>query len=272
MKNLLYLFLVGTTAVTACKSETPKNAEVIPELGAVEEETNVQIEIKAIEYDSTNASDENLQIDNDLITISSGGTWLEYEVAVRVPGRYKFEVTGAGKGAKIWMEDYVDNKDGRTYNITGGLALNGGTEETVSVDGSPLNSGLHKMRLHVEDAGATFSSFKFSLIKELVITPKSMVQNMNGEEWDLVWSDEFEEDTTVDTSKWTFDIGNWGWGNNELQYYTVGENATIEDGNLVIEARLQKDGSWTSTRLTTREKTSGINTRSSRVWFSVWIS
>ncbi len=57
--------------------------------------------------------------------------------------------------------------------------------------------------------------------------------------YSLVWSDEFNG-TSIDTSKWNFEIGNgeWGWGNNELQYYTGRtENARIENGNLVIEAR-----------------------------------
>jgi beta-glucanase (GH16 family) len=56
-----------------------------------------------------------------------------------------------------------------------------------------------------------------------------------------------------------FDFGNWGWGNNELQYYTENrsENARIEDGILVIEARKNDMGQdWTSTRMTTRGKVS----------------
>ncbi|MFN3940980.1 MAG: family 16 glycosylhydrolase, partial [Chitinophagales bacterium] len=64
---------------------------------------------------------------------------------------------------------------------------------------------------------------------------------------------------TIDENKWTYDVGNWGWGNNELQYYTVKrkENARIENGNLIIEARKNDFGyPWTSARLTTREKVS----------------
>jgi beta-glucanase (GH16 family) len=52
----------------------------------------------------------------------------------------------------------------------------------------------------------------------------------------LVWSDEFDGDT-VNTDNWGFDIGNGdnGWGNGELQYYRE-ENASVEDGLLIIEA------------------------------------
>ena len=72
----------------------------------------------------------------------------------------------------------------------------------------------------------------------------------------LVWSDEFDGDT-IDESKWNFEIGNgnWGWGNGEHQYYRQ-ENASIEDGKLVIEARNENFGGfdYTSTRMQTRNK------------------
>jgi beta-glucanase (GH16 family) len=76
-------------------------------------------------------------------------------------------------------------------------------------------------------------------------------------EWELVWSDEFDGDS-IDTSVWTYDIGTGsdGWGNRELQYYTDrSENAYIENGNLVIEARQESfEGSaYTSARLKTEE-------------------
>ena len=55
----------------------------------------------------------------------------------------------------------------------------------------------------------------------------------------LVWSDEFDG-PEINSNNWTFEIGtgNWGWGNNELQYYQE-ENTSIIDGNLVVEARRQ---------------------------------
>jgi hypothetical protein len=36
----------------------------------------------------------------------------------------------------------------------------------------------------------------------------------------LVWSDEFNYTGLPDPTKWNYDVGGWGWGNNELQYYT----------------------------------------------------
>jgi beta-glucanase (GH16 family) len=77
----------------------------------------------------------------------------------------------------------------------------------------------------------------------------------------LVWSDEFSSanGSQPDSSKWIYDIGGDGWGNQELEYYTNRpQNAWIENGNLVITAKQENykgsDGvtrSYTSARLKT---------------------
>ena len=41
----------------------------------------------------------------------------------------------------------------------------------------------------------------------------------------LVWSDEFD---TINTSNWTHEVGGGGWGNNELEYYTPGQNVFVQ--------------------------------------------
>lgn len=60
--------------------------------------------------------------------------------------------------------------------------------------------------------------------------------------YDKVFSDEFDG-TTVDSSKWRFDTHRnaQGWHNQERQYYSAGrsENARVEDGRLIIEARAE---------------------------------
>ncbi len=74
----------------------------------------------------------------------------------------------------------------------------------------------------------------------------------------LVWNDEFEYSGLPASDKWGYDVGGDGWGNNELQYYTEAraENARVENGNLIIEARKEQYGSneYTSARLVTRHK------------------
>ncbi len=55
--------------------------------------------------------------------------------------------------------------------------------------------------------------------------------------WQLVWSDEFDYTGLPDQRKWSYEEG--FVRNKEPQYYTAGrpENARVENGNLVIEAR-----------------------------------
>ena len=55
----------------------------------------------------------------------------------------------------------------------------------------------------------------------------------------LVWSDEFSSanGSAPDSTKWTYDLGGGGWGNQELQSYTSRpQNVQIQKGNLVITA------------------------------------
>lgn len=179
----------------------------------------------------------------------------DFELEVNETGRYRVTVYGNGPETHVWLEDYNNNPDDRTYNITGSLALNGGS---VSVDGSPLATGKHPIRIHA-DTNVLIDSISFELIQKFKPTPKSLTQSMEGEEWELVWSDEFDGEGLPDTSKWSYNIGNWGWGNFEPQYY-MGPRTEIarqENGTLIIEAHRDDMGNpWTSTRLTTQGKVS----------------
>jgi beta-glucanase (GH16 family) len=78
--------------------------------------------------------------------------------------------------------------------------------------------------------------------------------------WKLVWSDEFNYTGLPDSTRWTYDVGGHGWGNNEKQYYREKspENSFVKDGKLHIVARKQnfdKSG-YTSAKLTTHTKCS----------------
>jgi beta-glucanase (GH16 family) len=76
--------------------------------------------------------------------------------------------------------------------------------------------------------------------------------------WKLVWSDEFDYTGLPDKTKWGYDVGCSGWGNQELENYTREDldNAKTENGALVITARKEKNGecNYTSARLVTKNK------------------
>ena len=77
--------------------------------------------------------------------------------------------------------------------------------------------------------------------------------------YQLVWSDEFDYEGLPDSTKWKFDTkGNdYGWGNNELQYYTSSPgNAFVSNGSLAIVAReeLIEGKTYSSARISTKNK------------------
>ena len=75
---------------------------------------------------------------------------------------------------------------------------------------------------------------------------------------ELVWSDEFNYNGLPDSTKWSYDVGGSGWGNQELEFYTARrlENARVADGKLIIEARREDFDSmkYTSARLVSKGK------------------
>ncbi|NIJ99640.1 glycoside hydrolase family 16 protein [Xanthomonas cannabis] len=93
---------------------------------------------------------------------------------------------------------------------------------------------------------------QFAVVLGMALTPGAHAQT-------LVWEDNFNG-PGIDGGKWTYDVGNGcqiglcGWGNGEMQYYTSRpDNARIENGRLVIEARREAFGGmpFTSARLKT---------------------
>ena len=192
-----------------------------------------------------------------LIVNNGEDNWASFVMNVKEPGRYESAVRVQGNGT-VWIEDYHSNPDGRTYNITGAMESSDTDFVVVIKDGSPLNAGEHDVKLHMS-GDVTVESVMFTKLRDHEYTPESLTQSTEGNNWTLVWSDEFDGDGAPDNTKWTYDEGNWGWGNNEPQYYTDNrrENARLEDGNLIIEARKNDMGQeWTSARLTTRGKVS----------------
>ncbi|HZL12236.1 MAG TPA: family 16 glycosylhydrolase [Prolixibacteraceae bacterium] len=94
--------------------------------------------------------------------------------------------------------------------------------------------------------------------------PEILLRKVNGNihnsAWKLIWNEEFSYTGLPDSTKWNYDThGNsYGWGNNEAQWYTVGnlQNTQVSDGTLKIIARQEptSDKKYSSGRLTTKSK------------------
>ena len=107
---------------------------------------------------------------------------------------------------------------------------------------------------------SSFSSSSSSSSSSSIPSSSSLPTSTVVEEvaYDFVWQDEFDYVGLPDSTKWGYDAGGSGWGNNELQYYTANDldNAKVENGNLIITARkeVMQNNQYTSARLVTRGK------------------
>jgi beta-glucanase (GH16 family) len=118
----------------------------------------------------------------------------------------------------------------------------------------------------------------------LIAGCNSRKTDKKANEYQLVWSDEFDYNGLPDSTKWIYDTeGNSaGWGNNEAQFYTIGrkENTNVMDGKLSITAiredfegkkftsgRLVSKADWQCGRIEVRAKVpAGRGT-----WSAIWM-
>ena len=94
--------------------------------------------------------------------------------------------------------------------------------------------------------------------KALTQRRNSITKKSKDNKLKLVWSDEFNYKGLPDSTKWVFDVGGNGWGNNEAQFYTKADtnNALVGKGFLSIIARKEKheNKEYTSARIVTKGK------------------
>jgi beta-glucanase (GH16 family) len=80
---------------------------------------------------------------------------------------------------------------------------------------------------------------RFSVFLRTAVLVSLLPLSLHAQQWKLVWADSFDTYTGLpDTSKWSWQVGDNGWGNNEKEYYSDKrlENTRVENGNLIIEA------------------------------------
>ena len=132
------------------------------------------------------------------------------------------------------------------------------TEATFTADNTPtmnIDAGPADDRFFLQTGGDTANH---TPLKSAMKCGQRTATPPEDPAWALVWSDEFDAPGRPDAGKWDYEKGLVR--NREKQYYTVDrpENARVEDGMLVIEARKEKyeTADYTSAGLRTRGKAS----------------
>ena len=164
-----------------------------------------------------------------------------------------------------WDPAPASSEDGATYSSSRNDALDvsssSGAIDSSSEAGKTSSSSTDLPESSAEEPIASSSSDALATesSSSAETTPNSSESvTSSSSESPYLWSDEFEGQT-IDTDKWTFEIGTGasGWGNNEWEYYTDrSENAYIKDGVLHIRANKEsyEGASFTSARMITKGK------------------
>ena len=163
--------------------------------------------------------------------------------------------TLSGTTAKVTWKKVKGVKGYYVYKSTN---ANSGFKKVATVKGAKKTSATIKNLA----SGTTYFKVKaFGKSGKKTITSKKYSKAVSVKVWKLVWSDEFNG-SSLDMNNWTYETGtgDGGWGNQEWQTYTAGDNAKVENGNLVIIPRMEwKNGNnapskVTSTRIITKNK------------------
>jgi beta-glucanase (GH16 family) len=179
---------------------------------------------------------------------TSAGEWLRYTVTTTMSGTYRFSTRVASNGSGGTFHVEVDG-----VNVTGTISIadTGGWQNwrTVSTPTFTMTAGSHAVKLVMDAVGSTGSIGNFNWLSF------ARIDSQSTGDWTLAWSDEFTgaANTGVDTADWTYETGNVGASNGELESYTNSLDNVAKDGNghLIITARQTGGSTYSSGRLNT---------------------
>lgn len=185
----------------------------------------------------------------------SGAARVEIKVDCEYPcasGDYRFSqaVTGTWQRLSVPVSWLVDSGLDLTRVSTGLVfwPADGHAGVTLEID---------RVLWSTESSGESGSGSGGSANDDSSVDPDSFggEENTSPKAYEgmrLDWFDEFDG-TALDSQLWNHDIGGWGWGNNESQYYRP-ENTTVQSGYLVITAKEESFGGkdYTSSRIKTQ--------------------
>ncbi len=147
---------------------------------------------------------------------------------------------------------------------------NGDGSGMVNFTITATNATSYKILIGTENINSTTGIFSYNFTQmgtnnyTIYVTAYNGSQSISGNKSitvfrasGLLWGDEFNSDGAPDSSKWTYELGAGGWGNNEHQYYTDRSvNSVVQGGSLKINLIKEAFGgsSYTSARLITKNK------------------
>ena len=172
------------------------------------------------------------------------GEWLEYTITLQ-GGLYRLSYRVA---SNVSGGSFTVNLDGVEVIGTQSIGPTGGWQSWMTMTSSTVDlpAGEHTVRINIQGG-----EFNLNWIRFDTSDGNDPDEGDDGSDIDMtepVWSDEF---STINTANWTFETGGGGWGNNEFQYYTNGDNASIaydediDSDVLVIEARQENPVGYT---------------------------
>lgn len=171
------------------------------------------------------------------VTIKSAALTSTYANSAKVKWK---KVTGAS-GYYVY---YSANKKSGYKKVN----VKGGSKTSVTIKNLTLGKTYY------------FKIKSYAKSGKKAVTSKDYSKVMSVKTWKLAWAEEFNGNA-LDMNTWTYEVGtgNNGWGNQEYQYYTAGDNIKFENGSLVIIPRMvinKNTGktSFTSTRIKTKGK------------------
>ncbi|WP_254523756.1 family 16 glycosylhydrolase [Natrinema caseinilyticum] len=202
--------------------------------------------------------------DNFNIGWTESEEWLNYSATVESSGTYEVTAHVASNDGGGTFTLLQDQRGLTTFDVpdTGGWQ----SWTTVTARDVSFSSGTQVIRIYVEEGGFNLDWLEAGSGGDGPPEDGGGTDNypnLDGDGWELVWSDEFDRGS-IDASKWSFATGggcgrngrlntDCSWGNQEEQYYTDGDNAWVENDRLIIEAReeLAPNGQnpYTSARL-----------------------
>src|SRR3974390_370587 len=151
------------------------------------------------------------------------------------------------------------NAIGLTWNASTSPGVTGYEifySDTNSTTTNSINVGLVTSTvLSGLTPGETYSIWIITLSSSGQSNPSAAIlAQVTNNSGGVVWSDEFNG-PAIDPGTWTYEVGNQGWGNGQLEYDTAQhQNAYLTNGNLVIEADRTNywGNSFTSARILTQ--------------------